>query len=72
VRGGLQPVDAGHADIEQHDVGPQPVGQLERLAAVGRRTDDLVAADLAEQAAQTLACRRLVVRQQYLHAASRR
>ena len=37
--GGGQPVDARHADVHQHHVGPQLEGQPHRLVAVGRLAD---------------------------------
>jgi hypothetical protein len=39
--GGLDPVQAGHADIHDHDVGIQADGVLDGLGAVFGLTDDL-------------------------------
>ena len=34
------PVELGHADVHQHDVGPQPLRAVDGLLAVGRLADD--------------------------------
>jgi hypothetical protein len=66
VARGLEPVHAGHAHIEQHHIGREVVGVAERLGAVGGLADHLDVTDLGEQAAQPLACRRLVIDDQHL------
>jgi hypothetical protein len=35
------PVEVGHADVHEHDVGAEPPGSLDGLAPGGRLTDDL-------------------------------
>ena len=39
--GRLDPVHAGHADVHQHDVREQPLGQLDGLGSVTGLGDDL-------------------------------
>src|SRR5690606_20836320 len=62
--------DAGHSNVEQHDVGSKLSAQGERFLAVGRLADDFAIADLLEQSAQALTRRRLVVNDQQLHTLS--
>jgi hypothetical protein len=38
--GGLDPVQLGHPNVHQCDVGPQPDGQVNRLLSIRRLTDD--------------------------------
>jgi hypothetical protein len=38
--GGLDAVDSGHADVNEHDVGAFPLGEAERFVAVARLADD--------------------------------
>ena len=63
--GDLEPVDAGHEDVEDHRVGLVASRAGERLAAVVRELD-LVALEL-ERAPQRLAHGALVVDDQDLH-----
>ena len=57
----FEAVDARHAHVEQHDVGLQPVADLERALAVLGLAGDLETPDLLQHGAQPLARRRLVV-----------
>ena len=57
----FQPVDAGHAHVEQHDVGRQPVDHVDRLFAIAGFTRDIEFAGFREHGAQTLARRRFVI-----------
>ena len=50
-----------HLDVEEHEVGLQPLDRRQRLDAVARLADHLDAADLAEQVAQLVARQLLVV-----------
>ena len=59
--GGLDAVAARHAQVHQHDVRPQPVGERERLVAVGRRADDLDPGEQPEQGGESFADDALVV-----------
>ena len=59
--GGGEPVQLGHADVEQAHVRAQPLGELHRLASVGRLADDLDAVGLEDEA-EARAHHRLVVR----------
>ena len=52
---------AGHLDVEKHDVGLQPGDRRDGFDAVAGLTDDLDAADLAEQEAQLVARQLLIV-----------
>ena len=45
--GGFVAVDQGHGHVHDHHVRPEPVGQVHRLAAVGRLADHLDAVLLA-------------------------
>ena len=40
-RGGLKSVDAGHADVHEHDVGDELAGEPSRGLALGRFAHDL-------------------------------
>ena len=59
--GGRQPVDAGHADVHQHDVGPQLEGEAHGLVAVGGLADDGDVVLRVEQGPEPAAHQRLVV-----------
>ena len=41
VGGGVDPVEHGHADVHEHDVGADPAGHLDRLPPVGGLAPDL-------------------------------
>ena len=61
---GLHAVHLRHADVEERDVDPLAVHDLERFAAVTRLVDDRereLGAAFVEQVAQPRARRRLVV-----------
>ena len=59
--GGLDPVQVGHADIHQHDVGPQRPGGLDRLTPVAGLANDLEVGLGVEDHAEACADERLVV-----------
>ena len=62
--GDLDAVDFRHADIEQHDVGPQFRQQFERAPAVFRLAGDLqrhFQRAVAKQIAQAVARRRFII-----------
>ena len=56
-----EPVDVGHADVHQHDVGPLAAGELDRLGAVGRLADDLDVVLGVEQGPEPAAYEHLIV-----------
>ena len=62
--GGLDAVGAGHADVHQDDVGPQPAGQLQGLGAVRRLADRVHVGLGVEDHAERQAQQRLVVGEQ--------
>ena len=47
--GGGEPVQLWHADVEQAHVRGEPLGELHRLASVGRLADDLDAVGLEDE-----------------------
>ena len=59
--GRLDPVEHGHADVHQHDVGPQAPRLGDRVLAVGRLADDRHLRLALEDLAQPDAHERLVV-----------
>ena len=59
--GRLDPVEHGHADVHQHDVGPEPARRRDRVLAVGRFADDAEVGLAVEDLAQPDADERLVV-----------
>ncbi len=67
----LDPVELGHADVHQDDVGLQPLGLLDRVEAVGGLADDLEVILGVEDHAEPGADERLVVSDQQAHAQTR-
>ena len=61
---GLDPVDARHAQVHEHDLGPVLGAERERLLAVGRGGHELDAVEQPEQRADALAHEALVVGEQ--------
>ena len=61
LREHAEAVELRHHDVEQQDIGPQPLDQLDCGLAVGRLADDLDVGRLGEEAAQHRAHRRGVV-----------
>ena len=59
--GGVEPVDAGHADVHEHDVGAMLERQAHRLLAVGRLADDGDVVLRVEQRPEAAPHQRLVV-----------
>ena len=57
----LEPVELGHADVHQHDRGPEAGGLLDRFQSVARLGDDLDVLLAGEQHAEAGADHRLVV-----------
>ena len=64
----FQAIDAGHAHVEQHDVGRQPVDHVDGLLAIARFAGDFEFAGFREHGAQALARRRLVVDDEHAQA----
>ena len=64
----LDAVHAGHADVEQDDVGLMFADLCQRLVAVRREPGKLVAVDVIQQLPESLARRLLVVDDEDLHA----
>jgi hypothetical protein len=62
---GFDAIHAGHAHVEQNDVGSQLNGELERVASVARFARNFHVGNFAEQAPQALPRRRLVVDDQH-------
>jgi hypothetical protein len=62
--GGLQAVEAGHADVHQHDVGDEAARRVGRLVAVGGLADHLDAVLRGQQRPKARAHERLVVGEQ--------
>jgi len=67
---GFDALHARHADVEQHDVGPQAGGEVQRFVTVGRFADDRVAVFVGQNLAETIAGGFFVVDDQDFHAAS--
>ena len=65
---GLETVEHGHRDVEDDAVGAQLFGAQHGLAAVRRLTHDLDVGKLGEHRCHALACERLVVGDEDLHA----
>ena len=59
--GDSDPVQAGHGDIEQQQVGRQRLRHPHRAVAIGRGADQVDALDLGEQQLQPLGGERLIV-----------
>ena len=57
----LEAVELGHADVHQHDRGPEASGLVDRLESVARLGDDLDVVLAGEQHAEAGADHRLVV-----------
>ena len=55
-----QPVHAGHRQVEEDELGPEPAGLDDRLLAVGRLPDD-VEAVLPQERRESLARERVIV-----------
>src|SRR5262249_4612720 len=62
--GHLEAREAGHLDVEEHDIRPEPIDSRDRLESVVRLADHGDAAELAEQIAE-LVSRQLLVVDQY-------
>ena len=71
LAGRLEPVEPGHPDVHQHDVGPQPRRGLEALAAVGGLADDLDVVAAAEHQRQRRPDERVVVDHEHPDARAR-
>ena len=56
-----KPGGAGHLDVEEHEIGTQPLNRVDRLEAVGGFADQLEPILGREQHPQPLARQRLVV-----------
>ena len=65
--GRLEPVEAGHLDVHQHDVGPSQAREIDRVAAVDRLADDLQVGLRLEDRAESRTHERLIVGDQYRH-----
>ncbi len=61
---GLIAVDQGHGHVHDHHIRAQLAGQVDHLAAVGRRADHLDAGHLGQQRRQALPHDLVIVRQQ--------
>ena len=59
--GCLDPVEARHADVHQHDVGSVPLDQRQGLLAVRGAGEELDAVEEPEQHAEALADEALVI-----------
>ena len=59
----FEPGQPGHLDVEEHDVRLQLVDRRQRLDAVAGLTDDLDAADLAEEKPELIARQLFIVNQ---------
>ena len=57
----LEAVDAGHLDVEEHEVGGVARDRVDRLAPVGALADDLEVAESAQAQLEAAARERLVV-----------
>ena len=57
----LESGQPGHLDVQEHQIGLQPIDRFQRFDAVARLGDDFDAADLAEQVAQLIPRQLLVV-----------
>src|SRR5690349_5943420 len=68
MSGHFETIDAGHANVQQHDVRRQPVDHVDGLLSVARLARDLEFAGLHDQRAKALARRRLVVDDEYAQA----
>ena len=67
MAGGLQAVHARHADVQQHEVGLEPLDGFDRLATVAGLSDHLHAIHVAEQIEQSLPGQRFVIDYQRFH-----
>ena len=63
--GNADPVEAGHRDVEQQQVGMKRLGQVDCAVAVARRADQLRAFGSRQQELQSLGRERLVIGNQY-------
>ncbi|MNY31862.1 hypothetical protein D3C86_1660420 [compost metagenome] len=64
----LQSVQAGHANVQQHDVRPEAVDQAQRLFAVaGQRLEHAIAIQLPDHPGQALARQGFIVDDQDIH-----
>ena len=59
--------DPGHSNIQQYDIGLRLRDDRYSLFAIARLTCEIVAVNFIDDLSQTLACRALVVDDQYLH-----
>lgn len=64
---GFQAVDAGHGDVQQHQIRMQVVALLQHLLAVFGLADHLDVRMFTQQHAQALARQRLVIGDQHPH-----
>ena len=71
LTGRTQPAAAGHGHVHQHDVGPQPHGEVHRRHAVLGLADHLVA-PRAEQGCEPVTEQRVVVGEQDPHRSAAR
>src|SRR5205823_13615308 len=55
--------EARHLDIEEDDIGAEPIDRRDRFESVARLPDDFHAAELTEQKAELVARQLLVVHQ---------
>ncbi len=62
---GFEPVQLRHRHVEDHDVGPQALREIDGLAAILGLPDDAPAGDLLEGARDALANELVVVRDEY-------
>src|SRR5262249_9004742 len=60
-----EPVEVGHPDVHQYDVGARLPGKLHRLPAGGRLADHLEIGCRVDEYRETLAYQRLVVGEEY-------
>ena len=65
VMRGLEPVHARHADVEQHDFGPQPAREQQGLFAARGDAGELHRRQLLDEVGEPLAGERLVVDDQH-------
>ena len=64
---GLDPIDSGHANIEQHDLRTEASRLCESFLAVCGLAYNLMGAEILDQLPQPVACRLLVINDQDSH-----
>ena len=67
--GRLDTVQAGHANVEQHNVRRERDGLLNRLLAVARVADEVITIEVVDNLVQAFARRAFVIDDQHFHAA---